>query len=289
MKRSLYIPAASCVMAAALLAASCSGGSNAAKDSASGESTIKEFTVNQSIKSSERNYLVTFEGDSVYVDFSTSIHWPEKIGSADLTTLRDSLMLYCYADTADRNIDRAIISFMTNTSAIDSITPDEKIVAVDSIPEGMDYMRSWFANVTASIYELNEDMVTYNVVTSSYLGGAHPFTSTRPFTYDLRTGRVLNAENMFVAGSFDELMQIITNTLANQLNVKPSQLENAGIFVNQLTYPGQPYIAGGAVVFHYNQYDIAPYSMGPIEVTVYPNEINHILTPEVKTLFDDQY
>ncbi|MCM1521581.1 MAG: RsiV family protein [Muribaculaceae bacterium] len=289
MKRSLIILGAACAIALPLMLGSCGGKTSGDNSSETSDASIKEFAVNQSIKSSDRNYLITFDGDSAYLDISTSIHWPEKIGDADLTVLRDSLLRYCYGDTASHGVNSAILAYMANTSMVDSITSNEKIVAVDSIPAGMDYMRSWFANVTASVSELNEEMVTYDVATSSYLGGAHPFTTTRPFTYDLRSGKVLTAANMFVAGSADELMKVITSALARQMNVDPSRLESAGIFVNQLTNPGQPYIEGGAVVFHYNQYDIAPYSMGAIDVTVYPNELTELLTPEVKDLFSDQY
>lgn len=278
--------AAICTAAIAMLVTSC--GKSGSNDTGSGDIKISEFAVNQSIKSSERNYLVVFGGDSAYLDISTSIHWPEKIGDADIKVLQDSLMRYCYADTT-QGINPAILAYMANTSMVDSLAPGDKVVAVDSVPQSQDEMRSWFSNVTASITELNEDMVTYEVSSSSYLGGAHPFTASHPFTYDLRSAKVLDMGNMFVTGSTEKIVDIIREALARQLGTSVSRLDNAGIFSSQLTYPGQPYIAGGALVFHYNPYDIAPYAMGPVDVTVYPYEVDSLLTPQVKSLFADQF
>ena len=63
-------------------------------------------------------------------------------------------------------------------------------------------------------------------------------------------------------------------------------LYRAGIFSSQLTYPGQPYINNNVLYFHYNPYDIAPYSSGMIDVAVYPYEVERFLAPGVINLFD---
>ena len=288
MKNSFLTAAAICTAAIPMLFASCSKGDTSDASAGKADAAISEFAVNQSIKSSDRTYLVTFDGDSAYFDISTSIHWPEKIGNADIKVLQDSLLRYCYADTS-KSVNPAILDFIANTSMVDSLAPGETITAVEAEPAARDEMRSWYSNVTASTVELNEEMVSYEVSSSTYTGGAHPFTATRPFTYDLRNAKVLDLGNMFVPGSTDKLVGIIKGALARQLGVDVSKLDNAGIFASQLTYPGQPYIAGGGVVFHYNPYDIAPYAMGPVDVTVYPYEIDSILNPDVKTLFADQF
>lgn len=286
MKKTIPAGAIAAIIIPVLLA-SCGHSDNTTPQTS--DPVIREFAVNQTIKSSDRAYLVALDGDSVYFDLSTSIHWPEKIGDADLSPLRDSLIAFCYADTTLRDINPAIIAYMRNTSMVDSLSPDETITPLDSMPAPRDDMHTWFASTSATIIELNEEMATYDVSTSSYYGGAHPFTASHPFTYDLRKARVLTVADMFIPGSTPELMQIIISALARQLDTTPAGLERAGIFTSQLTYPGAPYIQSGALVFHYNPYDIAPYSAGPIDVTVYPYEVSHILTPDVRALFADQF
>lgn len=281
----LIIPAVATVLA--LGVTSCSQSDKTADNQQ--QVTISEFKVDQTIKTADVNYLVTFDGDTAYFDVSTAIHWPERIGSADIKPLQDSLINYCFGDTSRMGVNKAIEAYLADTSVVDSLSADEKIVRVDSVPKSQDDLRSWFWSVTASVDELNEDMVTYEVSTSSYIGGAHPNTVTHPFTYDLKTAQVLTLDNIFVPEARDSIMPVIVNALARQLNVTPANLGQAEIFVDQLVDPGMPYISNGALVFHYNPYDIAPYSVGPVEVTVYPYEIENWLTPEVKNLFADQF
>lgn len=253
--------------------------------------TITSFDVSEQILTSDRNYRATLDGDTVYLDQYVSLHWPVKFGEADLTVLRDSLLSYCFSDTTEKNPSRAIARFVKDTSALngdddgaDSLRYD--IVAIDSLPDEVVEMGCYFNNVMAGILELNEEMVTYQVTASSYFGGAHPFTSSIPFTYDFETSQVLTVDSMFVQGAKDKLMPIIVNALARQLNVPVRSLDRAGIFTSQLTEPGQPYIRNNVLYFHYNPYDIAPYALGMIDVAVYPYEVRDILKPDVLRLFD---
>ena len=104
------------------------------------------------------------------------------------------------------------------------------------------------------------------------------------FTYDLKTGRVLGKSDMFIAGSEGKLLEIVKQQLAEDLKTPVDKLSEAGIFVDQLNNIGEPYLNGESVVFHYNPYDIAPYYMGSIDVSVWASTIQQYLTPEVKAL-----
>lgn len=249
---------------------------------------VSEFTVNQSLKSSARTYLVVSDGDSAYLDISTSMHWPERLGDADLGPLRDSLLRFAYADTTG-DVNAAIVAFVTNTAPFGSADEGVTVTPLDSTPADRDRFRQMYSTVNASVTELSEQLISYDVEASSYLGGAHPFSANRPFTYDLLTGRVLTLDNMFLPGSTDALTAIVTSALARQMGIRESQLDRYGIFTSQLTYPGAPWIDGGAIVFHYNTYEIASYASGPIDVTVYPYEVDSLLTPEVRSLFEEMY
>ena len=147
----------------------------------------------------------------------------------------------------------------------------------------------YFDNIKATVLELDEQMITYQITVSTYLGGAHPTTSIHPITFDLSDSRVLTLDNLLKAGARDSIMPIIASALARQLDVTPSRLHRAGIFVDQLTYPGTPYIYNNVLYFHYNPYEIAPYSSGMIDVAIYPYEVEHLITPEARSLFDIGY
>lgn len=277
MKKILTAATLAAVALPALLA-SCSQD----RTKAASEEGISEFAVDQTIKSAEKNYLAVFGEDSAYYQKSTVIHWPDRIGQADLTALRDTLMSYCYGvKTGDLN--PAIKAYLADTLSVAGLNP----TPIDSVPDDAAEGRVWYDYTSANVLEINSDYATYEVTQSSYLGGAHPMTVTRPFTYDLAGGRVLAADDLFVPGSTDALLTVIRETLAQQYNIRPSQLAMAGINVEDNI--GTPYLMGGAVVFHYNPYEIAPYSLGSIDATVYPWALEGLLTPEAKTLLDRQF
>lgn len=277
-------------VASSCMAVSCS--SNKTGDSAT---EVSNFVIDETIKTASQSYRGMIDGDTVYVTVSTSLLWPEKLGDNSLTVLQDSIrskMFGTLTGKAGRGIDAAIKRYVADLSAFEPDVATDSVASktftpVDSVTYGGDSMRSWYTEMTGKFIDLNEQFVTYQVSQSSYAGGAHPYTGTMAFTYDLARGVVLDAQNIFVSGSFKDVLQAVKEQLAAQLETSVDGLEEAGIFVSQLVGLGNVYLVEDAVVFHYNPYEIAPYAMGPIDVTIWGEEIQDYLTPEVKSLLID--
>lgn len=266
--------------------AGCSGSGQ--KDS---KPEIEDFEIAQVIKTADRNYRLEMEdGDTAYLDVYTSLQWPTKLGKADLSVLQDSIIgiCYSYSDTVKAPLNELITTFLGDTTAFKEMLGAKRMIRVDSIPDG-DNVRSYFISSTASVVEITEDMATYQVTLSSYLGGAHPYTAIYPFTYELDSARVMKVDDILTPAGVDSIMPVIRTSLARQLEVPVDALDRAGIFTSQLTTPGQPYISGNVLYFHYNPYEIAPYSAGMIDVAVYPYEVQKWLKPMAKELLDGNF
>ena len=262
-----------------LLAASCGH-----KSEAPVESEISEFEIQKKLLTADRNYRVETDYGTVYLEMYTSVQWPEKFGGNDIKVLQDSLLNFAYSDTVSVSIRDAINRYLDDTSFVEGV---KNIVPVDTLPS--DSM-TYFSSVTGSVLDLDEEMVTYQLVSSSYLGGAHPMTTVHPFTYDFAQARVLDNSNIFRHGTpTDSIIPVIKEALARQLGVSVSGLGRAGVFADQLTYPGLPYISGNTLYFHYDPYEIGPYAMGSVDVAVYPEEIERFLQPSVARLFDQGF
>lgn len=245
---------------------------------------ISEFEVSQTICNANRIYCMVNGGDTAYIDISASLHWPDHLGDADIKVLHDSLLRFTFGDTVSTKLHEAVRRYLTDTSIFTDGLDQAAITLtpVDSMPWGD--VQGYLSNVTATVNELSEDLVTYNISSELFLGGAHPVTASHPFTFDLRNSTVLNPKNMFTVPA-DSILPIVKTALARQLEVNVSNLDRAGIFTDQLTNLGYPYIAGDVIYFHYNPYDIASYAMGAIDVAVYPYEIEQYLTPQARSLF----
>ncbi len=249
---------------------------------------IEDFEIAQIIKTAERNYRLETDGDTAYLDVYTSIQWPSKLGNADLSVLQDSIIGLCYSDSVKGTLNEVITDFLGDTTAYKEMLGANRMVRVDSIPDGDD-VRSYFTSSTASVVEITEDMATYQVTLSSYLGGAHPYTAIYPFTYSLDSAKVIGIDDILTPAGVDSIMPVIRTALARQFDVPADALDRAGIFTSQLTSPGRPYISGNVLYFHYNPYEIAPYSAGMIDVAVYPYEVQKWLKPMAKNLLDGNF
>lgn len=262
-----------------LLAASCGY-----RNEVPADSEISEFEIHKKLLTADRSYRVVTDYGTVYLEMYTSVQWPEKFGGNDIKVLQDSVLNFAYSDTTSVSIHDAIRKYLDDTSFLEGV---KEIVPVDTLPS--DSM-TYFSSVTGAVLDLDEGMVTYQLVSSSYLGGAHPMTATHPFTYDFAESRVLDNSNIFRPGTpTDSIVPVIREALARQLGVPVSRLKNEGVFADQLTYPGIPYISGNTLYFHYDPYEIGPYAMGSVDVAVYPYEIERFLQPSVVRLFDQGF
>ncbi|MDE5665148.1 MAG: DUF3298 and DUF4163 domain-containing protein [Duncaniella sp.] len=262
-----------------LLAASCGN-----RNEVPADSEISEFEIHKKLLTADRSYRVVTDYGTVYLEMYTSVQWPEKFGGNDIKVLQDSVLNFAYSDTTSVSIHDAIRKYLDDTSFLEGV---KEIVPIDTLPS--DSM-TYFSSVTGSVLDLDEGMVTYQLVSSSYLGGAHPMTATHPFTYDFAESRVLDNSNIFRPGTpTDSIVPVIREALARQLGVPVSRLKNEGVFADQLTYPGIPYISGNTLYFHYDPYEIGPYAMGSVDVAVYPYEIERFLQPSVVRLFDQGF
>ncbi len=262
-----------------LMAASCGN-----RNETPADSEISEFEIHKKLLTADRSYRVETDYGTVYLEMYTSLQWPEKFGGNDIKVLQDSLLNFAYSDTTSVSIRDAINKYLDDTSFVEGV---KNITPVDTLPS--DSM-TYFSSVTGSVLDLDEEMVTYQLVSSSYLGGAHPMTTVRPFTYDFANSQVLDNSNIFRHGTpTDSIVPVIKEALARQLGVSVGGLRNAGVFADQLTYPGIPYISGNTLYFHYDPYEIGPYAMGSVDVAVYPYEIERFLQPSVIRLFDQGF
>lgn len=280
----LKIAVAGSLIAPALLLASCGGAPESSESSvpevsAAQRGEVSSFEVKENIKSVSRAYRMVGETDTCWLTLSTSVQWPEKIGNADIASLQDTIMATAYRTYRANDIDASMLNFVADTEIYDLGTAER----VDSMPEEAG-VKGYYSTVTSKLIELGTRMVSCQVSTSTFMGGAHPNVVSVPFTYDLTIGTVLNTGNLFREGTMPEVTAIVRSSLAEQFGVKASTLVAAGFFTNDIAASDMVYVANGMVTFHYNPYDIAPYSMGAIDVKVAPWLLEEFLTPQAKAL-----
>ncbi|MDQ5928133.1 MAG: hypothetical protein QG633_571 [Patescibacteria group bacterium] len=128
----------------------------------------------------------------------------------------------------------------------------------------------------------------------NFTGGAHGGTSLAPFMYD-DAGNELRLKDLFVDGApyLERIAQAVvprlktdleTNQIFNQEMFEAGTKADEGnymVFSLATASGGVPPTAGddSSITFYFNQYQVAPYAAGILEVTVPLSDFSDILSP----------
>lgn len=116
----------------------------------------------------------------------------------------------------------------------------------------------------------------------SYLGGAHPNRYSLYLYYSLSTGAILSLEDFTPAGNVNGLLQLAEKVLRQEYEVAANtRLETAGFWLEKgaLPLPKNFWVEGDTLHLVYNPYEIAPYAMGTIVITLRPADLQKLSVP----------
>lgn len=110
-----------------------------------------------------------------------------------------------------------------------------------------------------------------------YTGGAHGNYYSTGYNISMLTGKLLKLTDIIKSDSFDILSYECEQAILDTFQV--SSLLEAGLFENEVVIlPDQDfYIVPGALVLQFDPYEIAPFSMGEINVAIPFERIKDIL------------
>ena len=113
----------------------------------------------------------------------------------------------------------------------------------------------------------------------AYTGGAHGL-QTRQFTMvNQWTGKEVRLKDIFKEHSETQLGDIITNKIHVMNNIPTAQsLKDAGFFTDSVLPTDNFYITSDGIGFYYNQYDIASYTKGYIDVFIPFRELKGLIS-----------
>ena len=138
--------------------------------------------------------------------------------------------------------------------------------------------------------------VTYYYETYQYGGGAHGYMTEVGFTFRKSDGRQIP---LLKNTNSPKLAKLIKEGVRRHFSERPDKpLSDDELLdflfaeeksdLNHLPLPGNsPYLSDTGMVFHYTQYEIAPYSSGIIKLEVPFKEILPFMTDEAKKLITE--
>jgi hypothetical protein len=141
---------------------------------------------------------------------------------------------------------------------------------------GMDF--PWFLDITGTIEYFNPQIISYSLSHGVYTGGAHPNSFTAFYNFDPNTGKAFTLTDLFGKYNTEKLDRLLDKIYRkeNDIPVK-ADLQKHGLFVEKITANNNFAVTKDGMIFYYNQYEIAPYSAGPIEIQVTYKELKDII------------
>ncbi|TVP77531.1 MAG: DUF3298 domain-containing protein [Gemmatimonadales bacterium] len=132
-----------------------------------------------------------------------------------------------------------------------------------------DAPQQWFLERHVRVEEATSRWVTLSVEESTYTGGAHPSYALGWVNLDPASGQVLDLDALFLPDARPELLELLDAELRASFQLEDNRpLTDVGLFDETLSEPGTFALEGSGVRFLWNPYEIGPWSMGPIEVTL---------------------
>ncbi len=130
---------------------------------------------------------------------------------------------------------------------------------------------SYFKHIEGRVQFYEQNLLVYKAYYDEYTGGAHSMYATHFLNIDLTTMKPLHLDDLFDVPDYREILtDLIWNQLMAEHNVTThEELEDLGFGVTGEIAPVENfYLDHNGITFFYNVYDIAPYSNGPVSVTI---------------------
>ena len=116
-----------------------------------------------------------------------------------------------------------------------------------------------------------DSIMSYQVLTSCYLGGAHGSHVVQYFNFERKSGKLLTIQDIVPPAKETLMLKAMQDRLCKDYEVKDiAELqEQTGItMLGDLYLTNNFLLQGDSILFLFNQYDIAPYAAGLISVTL---------------------
>lgn len=145
---------------------------------------------------------------------------------------------------------------------------------------------SYYKYIQSHVQFYQKDLLVYRVRYEEYTGGAHGIYMTSFLNLDLRTLTPIHLNDLFIDNYKEALSDLLWNQLMADNHVATRQeLEDLGYGSTGDLVPTENFYLGpDGITFYYNVYDIAPYVMGAIDISLPYDIMTHLLKDDNKIL-----
>lgn len=139
---------------------------------------------------------------------------------------------------------------------------------------------SYFKGIESKVQLYKKHLLVYRIDYNEYTGGAHGIYLSTFLNMDLRRLSPVRLDDLFVNDYKEPLTDLLWNQLMADNNVATRQeLEDLGYgSTGELEPTENFYLTPEGITFYYNVYEMTPYVMGPTEIAMPYEAVQHLLS-----------
>ncbi len=142
---------------------------------------------------------------------------------------------------------------------------------------------SWEDQVSGYFSGQHKDIISYDVYAYSFTGGAHGLAGDYVMNFNLKDGSLVGENEFFVPGYQEELAGLLTAHLRESM---PDEDSYNALFVKDIEPNGNFKVSEEGVTYIYGPYEIGPYYLGSIEVTLPWEELGTLVYDSPTEILD---
>ena len=212
------------------------------------------------------------QGDALCFEMKLKVEFPTK--GSDATALKNVQRTLTTDLFTEKYIDVSSESLLPTYSA--SCYEDYNLVETDIKGSPVLYQYQEFLTAVP-LYE-SDDLLSYEATRYVFTGGSHGLETTMCWVFDVTTGHQLTEDDIFIDNYSDELIALLTRLL--EADAAKRNLTLKDFWLQQLTPNGNFSVTEDGIFYHFNPYDIAPYSVGSTRLFIAKNELLPLLKKE---------
>jgi len=161
---------------------------------------------------------------------------------------------------------------------IDSFLADYRSSMYNMLKETYSETNDYYENYDEYVNYNEKGIVSLELVSSSYTGGAHGYYFSRFYNADLQNNRRIILSDAIKPDTI-ALRAIIEAEARRYFNIGKDTPLKAFLLVGTIPYTNNFYITGRGLVFSYAPYEIAAYVFGQVNILVPYDKLRNLLQP----------
>jgi hypothetical protein len=188
-------------------------------------------------------------------------------------------------------INKLVVLSLFTAMVLGACSSSPKAASVSSIEENAEPPEGPVYDEYSENYEVTvstPNLTVFSWYREYYSGGAHGMREKTWYVIDKKINEVIKRSDVFKPGSEDRLLTLIEDALRKQDQLESHEALSSGIyFEDTVEIPDNYFFSKHGMGFHWDAYEIAPYSAGAIEIILPYTDLRSLLNQKGLNLAEE--